>query len=268
MADVGTILFMTSKTLPTGVTTLDLIKTFAVICMILDHVGFYFFPEAPWFRVVGRLGGAPIWFFLVGYASSRDIPKTWMIGALALAVTDFALMGSVFSMNVLVTLIFLRLLIDPVMVFVMKSRYLFWLSAIILAFCFITTNMIVEYGTLAVLCGIFGYITKNRRKIERFTFFTKTDYKILSVVVLLSCSLLQSSAFGFSFAQSVAAFVALAGMTALLSQLKVETIPQITGTAKTAFLQFCGRQSLEIYVVHLLVFKIAFWGLFITGFYQ
>lgn len=259
---------MTSKTLPAAVTTIDIIKTFAVICMIIDHLGFYFFPDAPWLRVIGRLGGAPIWFFLVGYSSSRSIPSSWMIGALILAMLSFFLFGQVFSFNVLVTLILLRLLIDPVMAFVMKSRYLFWLSAVLLTFFYIPTNMISEYGTLAIMCGVFGYITKNRKKIERFTFFTKTDYTIFMGVLIVVNTVMQSSVFGFSLIQTTVLAVALAGITVSLSKLKVENIPQITGKAQMSFLQFCGRKSLEIYVGHLAVFKIVFWTLFLMGFYQ
>ena len=142
---------MTTKTLPATVTTLDLIKTFAVICMIIDHIGFYFFPDSLWFRVVGRLGGAPIWFFLIGYAASRDIPSTWMIGALILAVMDLALFGHVFALNVLVTLILLRLFIDRIMNFVMQSRYIFWFAAVLLCFFYVPTNMLMEYGKEAVM---------------------------------------------------------------------------------------------------------------------
>lgn len=61
------------RMLPREVTSYDLLKCAAVIIMVIDHVGFYFYPENLWFRAVGRIG-FPVWFFLVGYARGRDIP--------------------------------------------------------------------------------------------------------------------------------------------------------------------------------------------------
>ncbi len=44
-----------NKILPRDLTSYDLLKTLAVILMIIDHVGHHFFPDEMWFRVVGRL---------------------------------------------------------------------------------------------------------------------------------------------------------------------------------------------------------------------
>ena len=135
---------MTRSNLSSEITKLDFIKTFAVICMIIDHIGFYFFPDFLWLRAVGRLGGVPVWFFLIGYALSRNIPNSWLIGALVLAASEFFLFQHVFPFNVLVTIILLRLSIDHIMGFVLRSRYLFWFCAFILAFIYIATNMATE----------------------------------------------------------------------------------------------------------------------------
>lgn len=259
---------MTTKTLPSTVTTLDLIKTFAVICMIIDHIGFYFFPDSSWFRVVGRLGGAPIWFFLIGYASSREIPNMWMIGALILAVMDLALFGHVFSLNVLVTLILLRLTIDPIMNFMMQSRYVFWLGAVLLTFFYVPSNMLMEYGTIGVLCGMLGYIVKNRKELERITFLTRNDYLGFVGLIIVANTLLQSAIMGFDQVQSLCLGVAFAAITIALCQLRVETIPQITNKWATKTLHLGGRKTLEIYVGHLVVFKLVFWGLVFMGFYR
>ena len=72
--------YMASKTLPSSITSYDILKTFAVLTMIIDHIGLYFFPDEMWWRVIGRLS-FPVWLFLIGYAQSRDIPKLLILGA-------------------------------------------------------------------------------------------------------------------------------------------------------------------------------------------
>ncbi|MDP2670231.1 MAG: TraX family protein [bacterium] len=48
----------------------DYIKVIALISMILDHIGYFLFPEQIIRRVVGRLA-FPLFLFLVGYNLSR-----------------------------------------------------------------------------------------------------------------------------------------------------------------------------------------------------
>lgn len=135
---------MNTKTLPNVITHLDLIKTIAIILVVIDHIGFYFFPDAMWFRAMGRLGGVPVWFFLIGYANTRNIPNKWLIGAFVLIGLDLVLFQHVFPMNVLVTLGALRLGIDLIMKGMVRSRYLFWLFVVIMVMAYIPTNMVME----------------------------------------------------------------------------------------------------------------------------
>ena len=43
------------KVLPRELTSYDFLKTFAVVFMVIDHAGFFFFPDNDWMRVAGRL---------------------------------------------------------------------------------------------------------------------------------------------------------------------------------------------------------------------
>ena len=58
-----------------GISVFDL-KCIAVVTMIIDHVGAYFFPGQLWLRCVGRLA-FPIYCFLIaeGYIHTRDVKK-------------------------------------------------------------------------------------------------------------------------------------------------------------------------------------------------
>jgi len=249
------------KKLPDAVTNLDIIKTVAVIFMIIDHIGFYFFPDNMWYRAVGRLGGVPVWFFLIGYASSRDIPNKWLIGALILSVVDFALINHIFAFNVLVTLILARLCIDPVMRFVLRSRYLFWFSAVLLALFYIPSNWVMEYGSLGLLCATVGYLTRHRDQLYAQTFLTKRDYHGALVFMIVAITMLQTSVFGFDFYQSALVAVGSGLFTIALVTMDGSTYPQITNNLAKGFFQFSGRKTLEIYVAHLVIFKIIYLGM-------
>lgn len=52
------------------------LKVIAAVTMLVDHVGFLFFPGVMWFRVVGRIS-LPIFAFLIGegYLKTRDVKK-------------------------------------------------------------------------------------------------------------------------------------------------------------------------------------------------
>ena len=43
---------MTAKALPKDLTSYDLLKSFAVILMILDHIGYCFYPAEMWFQAL------------------------------------------------------------------------------------------------------------------------------------------------------------------------------------------------------------------------
>src|SRR5687768_12599522 len=113
------------KTLPKDITSYDLWKTFAVIFMVFDHVGFYFHPDEMGWRIAGRLC-VPVWFFLIGYARSRDIgPRLWL-GAGILVVANAVAGMAVLPLNILATMIIIRISIDAIMDRALVSKKLFW----------------------------------------------------------------------------------------------------------------------------------------------
>jgi len=248
---------MTAKQLPQEVTYLDIIKTVAVVIMIIDHIGFYFFPEQLWWRAIGRAGGAPVWFFLIGYAITRDLPNRLLIGALILAVADFVLFDRIFAMSALVTIILLRLIIDPVMKFLLQSRYIFALGCVLIALFYVVTRMAVEYGTLALLFAMLGYLTRHKEDLFQDSFLTVKDYYAFMAFTIVMFSLFQNMTFGFNEAQFAFMACVSALVTVVLVRITPRTFPSIKNQLSLSVLHYCGRQTLDIYVAHLLLFKIA-----------
>lgn len=241
------------KILPDTLTTLDILKTLAVLIMICDHTGKYFFPDDLWWRAVGRIG-FPVWFFLVGYAKGRDISKPLLIGTGLLIIGDLAAGMTLFPLNALATIICLRLTIDRVMKTVGKNvEALVLVSALSCALIFYS-NVLLEYGTLALLFCMFGYFVRHREDVGY-----SEKLIALFAVYCFSCFVYTTTLFfDMSVAQLALVVLGSGWMCWFLYRLKIETYPVLSDRLPwfvSSPIQFMGRKTLEIYVAHLLLFK-------------
>ena len=237
-------------------TSYDFLKTAAILLMILDHVGYYFFPEDLWFRSIGRMS-APIWFFLIGYARSRDIgPRMW-IGFAVLALSQWVVGAAMLPVNILGTMILFRLILDPVMAHIEKHpKTLYPLTALLFVIA-LPTALAVEYGSVAMLVVMAGYMTRNRESLP----LDERSYMTFCVVAAVAYVLYQVKMFfAFSTLQEITAGMGIVGVVILMTGFRPYAYPALTEKLPafvSAFFRLCGRRSLEIYVLHLLVFKAA-----------
>lgn len=254
---------MSSKVLPRDITSYDLLKAFAVVIMIIDHIGFYFFPEALWWRAVGRIG-FPVWFFLVGHASGRDLPAKLLWGIGILTVGNILSGMPLFPLNALMTIALIRLVIDPVMAFALRSKLNLWGVGGVLFLLAIPTSMLSEYGTMALITAMFGYMVRHQDEI-------KNDEMIVQFMLfaLLAFVVLQYLVFSFSVPQIAFVAFGTAIVRLRLYYFEAASYPEMTqklAAPLRAVIQICGRRTLEIYVVHLFVFKMLAMALGIEDF--
>lgn len=239
-----------------ALTSYDLFKAAAVILMILDHVGYYFYPEQEWFRVFGRLC-VPIWFFLIGYARSRDLTPPIWIGMGVLVVANVVAGLSVFPLNVLGTMILVRLTIDPVMRAAKRNAESLMVVSAILFALILPSYMVAEYGTQGIIMAMFGYIIRNQVTVPGI----KTHQALASgfcLFTMLNFVGIQQLIFAFPTPQMLVMFVGILLVCSALYMFKPMEFPRLTAMIPgpiTALLQFLGRYTLEIYVSHLLLFK-------------
>lgn len=235
---------------PAMLTTYDLLKTLAVILMIIDHVGYYFYPDDMWLRAIGRVS-APIWFFLIGYARSRDLSAPLWIGAAVLIVSSYVVGQAMLPLNILVTIILCRLFLDPLMKPIQSKPSALYVFAVLMAIGGVFTMNIVDYGTSAMLFVMFGYLvrhqTLSRKDLQNFGLVASGLYVALQLTMVFSFSPLQQAL----AALGILAFVVYA------FDFKPKVYDIALPRAFTAFLQFCGRRSLILYVGHLLLFRFA-----------
>jgi hypothetical protein len=245
------------KILPKEITSYDLLKTFAVVIMVVDHVGFYIFPDQLWWRAIGRIG-FPIWFFLVGYANTRDIPPKLWAGALILLAANFFAGMSVLPLNALVTIILIRLVIDAVMrVSLEHKASMFGIALTLAALVMPSCYWVCEYGTQALITAMFGYAMRHRSLVQggRQANATMIGYAVFS---LLTFIFLQEASFNFTLPQFIVMAAGTLSVTVMLYNFKPMIFPRLSASCPgllRALIRFTGRHTLEIYVFHLLALK-------------
>ena len=138
-----------TKILPKDLTSYDLLKALAIILMIIDHMGYYFSPDEMWFRVLGRLC-VPIWFFLIGYAKTTEIPVRFWGAAVLVALSALVTGQYVLPFNIIFTIIIVRLLRQKGLMNCLSSGEALRGMFFIILFMIIPTSILLEYGTSAL----------------------------------------------------------------------------------------------------------------------
>lgn len=246
------------KQLPATITTLDILKTLAVTTMVIDHIGYYFLPDELWLRVIGRIG-VPLWFFLIGYARTREIPPTLWVGALILLAVNPVVGMAIFPMNALCTIIIVRLVLDRCAGALFRNYETFLIGLLILALLIPPTAIFTEYGSMWLIGALFGYAVRNRPDLglgPRGAAFVPAALCLFSTAAFAV-----SQQMNFQFDPPLCA--AMVGGSALvfwgLMRVRVAELPRFTDMLPgwgRAGLRLGGRRTLEIYVAHLVVFKL------------
>ena len=247
-------LFSREQSLPSALTSYDLLKSLALMLMFVDHAGHFFFPDEEWFRVIGRLS-VPIWFFLIGYANTRQVQGViwlgWFVVALSVLVSGYYIL----PLNILFTLALARLWIDRLMVGALQSYESFAGMFFILFFLSFPSIMLFEYGTLGMMFTVYGYM---RRHKEGLTIKPLAYFGFLFAIGV--CYFLFSG-LGISQLSVEQMVVLLGGIFGLMTGLfffKPVTFPKASTAVGTLLLpvKFMGRHTLLIYVGHLVVLNL------------
>lgn len=238
-----------TRALPKNITSYDLLKTLAVILMIVDHLGSFSFVDSQWTRVFGRMC-VPMWFFLIGYAHTRDVPLKLWVGAVILFLVNVVVGMEMFPLGILATMIVVRFTIDRVADLYFKNRWAFYTVLSIFFVICLPSYTILEYGTQGMLFALIGYFVRNREKLNDPNFINA--YLIFAGLTYLLC---QQLWFNFEQPQFIVLAVGVFGVCYGLTQFKPMEFDCTLPSLVKAALKLTGRYTLEIYVVHLVVFN-------------
>ncbi len=239
--------------LPSDLTSYDFLKFLAIVLTIVDHVGHYFYPEENMFRFFGRFC-VPIWFFLIGYSKGRNVGSDMWGGAIILVIASIIAGMAIFPLNILFLMLLIRLTLDPIMNWLSDSVTRLVLLSVPLLLLAMPSYFVMEYGTSGFILAILGYMVRHK------DCFAKNRGVILGYVTFSSISFafLQNLSYGFSQDQMIFLSGGLFALTYLLTMFKPMVFSNLTSSlpkAVTTVLQLFGRRTLEIYVLHLVLFK-------------
>lgn len=246
----------------THLTSYDFLKTIAVLLMIVDHIGYYFYPDNDVWRVIGRMC-VPIWFFLVGFARSRDFGPLLWIGCAVLVFANYAVGLSFFPLNILASIVLVRWALDPAMACIMPGfqqkgiNQRFWVFCMFLVLCAIPSSFVTEYGTQGLLLAMLGYLTRHAAELpaEKSTKIIQ-GYAMFVAFIYVIC---ETIIFAFDMPHMLALAAGVFVIAFLLPYFAPQSYPNFTKNMPgvvVVTLKLLGRRTLEIYVIHLLAFKV------------
>lgn len=243
-----------NKSLPKELTSYDLLKTAAIVVVLIDHVVGYFMPGMIWVRALTH-PTLTIWFFLIGHARSRDTgPHLWA-AMLFLTASDFIAGRNILPLNILSTILLARLALGPYLAVAMRHGILFWAGALALFLLSFPTMFFVDYGTMGILLAVFGFLIREygddpHRKatlIFPFLVFCSVGYTVQ-----------QWSVFHFTGGQGLTVLAGTVGVMLMLSGFRPVTVPRVQAFLRrplTRIFQITGRHTLFIYVAHYIIIK-------------
>lgn len=227
-----------------AVTAQDALKCLAALLMTLDHIGALLDPDNLWWRAVGR-ACIPIWFFFLGYARpSAARPELYWL-ALVMVLADVATGRTVFPLNILVTILICRVVMNYMAT---RDRDLFMVALLTLlsVAVYMPAQIIVEYGTQLFPLCLAGYYC---RVMPRHWLSAVTMALATAIYIAI-----QYDSFAFTPAQGVvmAAMVSLSAR--MMYRFQPASLPAFSAIPAVSLgLRVVGRNTQYYYVAHYLV---------------
>lgn len=241
------------KKLPQQLTSYDFLKSFALITMVIDHIGYYFFPDQAEWRIIGRMS-MPVWMFLIGYAQNRDI-KFITLGAGVLLLSNVALGLSIFPLDILFTIIFIRLLIGWFAKFIAINVACLFGLLVILASLTLSTYHYFDYGTAAFMYAVLGYIVRRQVMLG----FSNAIIMASTTMIFIVNVVFQQTIKSFEILEFIAMVVGMGGVSYLLLYFTPKIYSDLTSRIPNILIwviKIMGRKTLLLYILQMLFFKI------------
>lgn len=145
----------------------DFLKVIAIIVMIIDHVGLYFFPEQEMMRLIGR-SAMPIFCFFAGYNFKAKPNLKVLLYGLLLYLTNIIVHWQFLTTNILIS-IFLGQCYLCLFQNQLKGFYSSYCHVIVLCLLWPFTWFLVDYGSLVIALMVLGYTAKQDKINSKLT---------------------------------------------------------------------------------------------------
>lgn len=247
----------------------DRLKVLAVVTMIIDHIGYYLFPQVLVLRLIGRVA-FPIFLFLVGFnASFRWRWKLlfcalFLQGAMQFWWNAFSLPGFAVG-NILLVILISRVLLSLVSKLSKLSLVIYVFSLLIFSVFYtswwaaltVLVQKVFDYGPLGFFFAFCGYFLRKasnsgERVISVFSLIRLLYLLLTSNIQVFGFATLSSQIFLF-FAYAILTVIFL--LQAYLST-KNKNLTFDFGCFVNQVFLFISRKALDIYRIHIVILLI------------
>ena len=265
------------------VNSYDLLKAIAVITMIIDHLGAYFYPDFELLRVIGRLS-YPLFAFCAGYNQKYNFEISLLGYALLMTMGNiiigvdhlFDLLHGSILFSIIILLYSIRFIIPSLF----KNLFLWFF---VLWFLSIPSYLLFSYGSAGIVMGICGYLCAitfpsslpivsmsascsrgndkgaqddalSVHSVEIVGAKDKLGYKLFLIMSLFLYALLEATACDFSKISVSILAIEFLGLGWLLKNFSIHKITE--AKIPSTILMFLSRYALPIYFFHYELFEI------------
>jgi hypothetical protein len=225
--------------------TYDMLKVLAMIAMVVDHVGVYYFEGEQIFRIIGRIA-MPCFLFLVGYSSKWNNKKDIYIMAALLLAFYAATSGPILPLNILFSIIVTRMMLGFLEKkgWIGKTQWMFVIALVL----YVPFLFLLDLTVFNFLFALGGYYVKH------YPLQIKTQVLLLSAATLYFLE--ESFWFGFEGYYAYGLALLLYTMAGIFYLFSLEQVPEKKGvTWLFPVLMFISRYSLYLYVAHLIIIR-------------
>lgn len=161
----------------------DILKTLAIITMIIDHIGAYLFPDQLILRSIGRYA-FPIFCFFAGFNFKGNLNyKILIYGILFYIFEITVIFWQIIEANILISIF-----LGQVYLKLFEKHFTnFWKSythIIILACLWPITHMFIEYGTLSIALMVLGKLVRQDQQKIYLPAFVVSYLSLIHMVAL------------------------------------------------------------------------------------
>jgi hypothetical protein len=240
------------------VSTIDLWKLLAVVLMTVDHYGHFLADDMSIWRAIGR-PTVPIWFFLIGFARSRDIPVSWLVVGAILTALDIVYNDGLEDslVNILFSFALIRLALPYVERVVAHSTAALAGTVVLLIAIEPYAGAVIEYGAVGWLFALVGLL--HRRWLDAAE---RADGRVRVAVAVLAAAYFARVEYGvheFPPAELAVLATLLVAITVGLVFLQPGLAPVQLPEPVARVLRLAGRATLWLYAVPLI--GLYLWGI-------
>ncbi len=239
----------------------DYLKIFAIVVMIVDHVGYFIYPPISEFRAIGRWA-FPVFLFLVWFNHSYGWRWSLWIAALLVEIPMQLFLyhhtWSLSATNILVGIGVVRLFLGwwqsldtkPGINFLPTLLWM-WLFVVL---HYLWLNELTDYGGMVFIFGLLWYLSRKIYNTQKLTLPLLLAGIAITFAVFVLHGLTQLESFGRMFASSDRTIVLLGWLWLLFwftFLTKENTSLRIWVVMRDRLILWFSRYALWIYVVHI-----------------